>query len=147
MHCAAAAGQVRRVTSQFYGNRAFYELVFRECVSAQGHFRDIRARITQRCQEHGSELASLLPVNMEWWERLVEEIMNSGPVVALRQRLRAECLQHQEFTYCSVDATVKCCMALVGQATYRTPQALRSDQAIPESEAIYKALVACATLQ
>ena len=131
---------MRKLTTQVYGDRGFYELVFRECVNARGHFRDIRARVTQRCQEGGSEMASLLPVNVEWWERVVEDILNSNPVAALVKRLRAECVQHQQFTYCSVDATVKCCMSLVGQATYRASKKARCNQAIPEQEAIYKAL-------
>ena len=63
----------------------------------------------------GSKLTNLFPVHSRSWWPMVEDIFSSRVCQRLAQQLLLECVKHNEFTYLSVDGTVKCTMPLLGQ--------------------------------
>ena len=63
----------------------------------------------------GSRLTNLLPVHSRSWWPMVEDIFSSRVCQRLDHQLLLECVKHDEFTYLSVDGTVKCTMPLLGQ--------------------------------
>ena len=63
----------------------------------------------------GSRLTNLLPVHSRSWWPMVEDIFSSRVCQRLDRQLLLECVKHDEFTYLSVDGTVKCTMPLLGQ--------------------------------
>ena len=62
----------------------------------------------------GSRLTNLLPVHSRSWWPMVEDIFSSRVCQRLDHQLLLECVKHDEFTYLSVDGTVKCTMPLLG---------------------------------
>mgnify|MGYP001824913686 CR=1 FL=1 len=69
----------------------------------------------------------------DWWP-IVEDIFSSPVLGRLETALMAELVQHDEFRCISIDATLRCCLSLLGQARPRaTPvekaQAAFNDQA------------------
>ena len=64
----------------------------------------------------GSRLTNLLPGHSKSWWPIVEDVFSSRACQKLSEQLLHECTSHGEFTYLSVDGTVKCTMPLLGQA-------------------------------
>lgn len=131
---------VRRVSAHTYADKALYEMVFRECVLCKGSMKKVINRIQSHMVVQGSELVSLLPTRLDWWYKVLEDVLTSCPISSMRTRFLMERYNDAEFKYCSIDATVKCCMNLRGQCNYRASMHLRRDQPIRDEEAFYRVL-------
>ena len=62
------------------------------------------------------EINSLLPRHVNHWWPLVEDIFMSPRIKSLEQELKAELVHHEEFEVVSIDATLRCCLPIMGQA-------------------------------
>ena len=74
-----------------------------------------RARITSAIVSLGSLTASLLPTDVRHWWPIIEDVVSSPAVSRLRADTMAALLRQHEFQYISMDATMKCCMSILGQ--------------------------------
>jgi hypothetical protein len=90
--------------------------------------------------ESGSVLTSLLPRRVSWWQTVMEDIMWSPQITELYKSLQMQCRMRREWKFISLDATLKPCLSLKGQATFRASKVVRQMQALPEREAIYRIL-------
>ena len=66
-----------------------------------------------------------------WWP-LLEDVFTADPVQKMRQDLLEEALQADELTSVSIDATLRCCLSIIGQASYRAPAAVRAQAAFDD---------------
>ena len=55
-------------------------------------------------------------------------------VLRIRESIHKRAEDRREFLSLSVDATLRCCMPLMGQASYRAPAAVRNQAASPDDE-------------
>ena len=101
--------------------------------------QEAASRLTMRLQAAGSKLTSLLPQHTRHWWPLVEDIFFADAVEALFRRLIQECVQHEEFSYMSIDATLKCCLSIMGQAPLRASKAERDAAAFANADSFRKA--------
>ena len=130
----------RRV-GNFYYTHAFAEWTFKNVMLSHASFRDTAAKGIMECQCSDSELASLMPnPRRDFWWNAAEDIFFSPHVLQMEKQLMAQCSEHGEFAYISIDGTVKCCLSLLGQATYRHSKAARAEQDVTDGEATYKVL-------
>jgi len=131
----------RRVGNLCYG-RDFARAFFKNFILSHASFRDTGAKFIMTCQSScTNELASLLPDrSSHFWGNVAEDIWLSPDIQAMQKELPDECESHSEFAYLSIDGTVKCCLPLLGQATYRDSAAVRADQAVADCDAAYKVL-------
>jgi hypothetical protein len=97
-------------------------------------------RVIYHCSSTGCPLSSLLPTNQSKWADIIEDIIESPPVLAMKAKWRVQALEDEEWLVISLDATVKCCMSTLGQGNYRDPKHVRAEQDVPEEEAIYRVL-------
>ena len=71
------------------------------------------------------EINSLLPRHVNHWWPLVEDIFMSPRIKSLEQELKAELVHHEEFEVVSIDAMLRCCLPIMGQAH---PRASREEK-------------------
>lgn len=88
----------------------------------------------------GSELGNMLPTHHRYWWPLVEDIFKSPGVDALQTVLMNELESHTEFTTISVDATLRCCMTVMGQAHHKASAACRAESAFGDSDSLRRVL-------
>ena len=69
----------------------------------------------------------------------LQDIFFSEAADALRSRLLAEAQEHSEMESISVDATLRCCFPLLGQASYRASAATRSQAAFDDAHSLRRA--------
>lgn len=72
-----------------------------------------------------ADSASLLPRHPNHWWPLIEDVFKSHKVCDLAKQLLDETMRHQEFQVISLDATLRCCLPVLGQAH---PRARKEDK-------------------
>ena len=82
-------------------------------------------RIAQKLAASGCLLVSLLPKHVKDWRPIVEDIFCSQQIRAAQEALVMEAFNHEEFVALSTDATMRCCLSVLGQAH---PRACRSER-------------------
>ncbi|CAE7506749.1 unnamed protein product [Symbiodinium sp. CCMP2592] len=107
---AVQQGELRRVRNLYY-TRSFGQLVYA-----------LHARLLATFP---GETNSLLPRHVNHWWPLVEDIFMSPRITSLEQELKAELVHHEEFEVVSMDATLRCCLPIMGQAH---PRASREEK-------------------
>ena len=90
----------------------------------------------------GSQLASLLPTDVRHWWPIIEDVFTSPAVAALKVNLLTTFRDLREFQVISIDATVKCCMGVLGQLSYRAPKAKRDAAPFDDDHAFRRVLTA-----
>jgi hypothetical protein len=131
---------IRRVGNVYITHR-FAEDVYRHALLHQARASQIYTFYCMEATRAGSELVSLVPKrSSRWWHDLLSDIMSSKAVDAINRDMLFSMVESQEFISLSIDATVKPCMSLLGQATYRASADLRARQARPDSKSKYRIL-------
>ena len=74
----------------------------------------------------GSELVSLLPTHTRHWWPIIEDIFTSTDVKRIDADIMNDFCRSKEFEYVSIDATIKCCMSVMGQESYRASREKRT---------------------
>ena len=69
---------------------------------------------------------SLLPRHSAHWWPIVEDIFLSPRVIQFRQRLTQELVEHEEFEALSMDATLRCCLPIMGQPHARASKEIKA---------------------
>ena len=83
------------------------------------------ARFHISAHVHRNKLSSLLPVHVRYWLPLLEDIAFSDAFSRKMQSMMAQLELDQEWFYVSLDATLKTCMKLKGQESYRAEKSKR----------------------
>ena len=78
-----------------------------------------RPRVAAELVSRGCLLTSLLPTRTGHWWPMIEDIFNRPPVVRTMHAIETFYCTNKEYESISIDATVKCCMAVLGQESYR----------------------------
>ena len=133
----AAVGQnlaCRRVGYTYY-TRGFADILLQESLRHHGRARPAMLRTCNRIMEQGSELGSMLPVDVAHWLKLMEDAFNSAHVESRSAALMEECRRHEEFLHVSMDATIRILRRVKGQADYRCPQEVRDAAPVPDVDA------------
>ena len=63
----------------------------------------------------GTDMGGLLPRHSKHWWPLVEDIFTSPAVHEMAQQLLGELVSHEELQSISMDATMRCCLPVMGQ--------------------------------
>ena len=70
--------------------------------------------------ESGNKLSSLLPRRSPHWMPMLEDIATSHVFRGKMESMNTVLMQQDAWRYISMDATLKLCMKLMGQASYRS---------------------------
>ena len=79
------------------------------------------------------ECASLLPRHSKHWWPIVEDIFISPPIQRMTEDIMHELIAHEELETISMDATMRCCLPVLGQAHPRAT-AQQKDAAVFRGE-------------
>ena len=82
----------------------------------------------------GSELAGMLPSHVKSWWPLIEDVFNGTAVRDIDARLADDLVSHHEYQSISIDATLRVCLRLMGQASYRASAHDRSQAAFDDMQ-------------
>ena len=85
------------------------------------------------------ETCSLLPRHSKHWWPIVEDVFMSKKPKELKSRLLDEMLFHEEFQVLSMDATLRCCLSLMGQAHPRARREVKDSAVFVGDEALTRA--------
>ena len=110
-------------------------MLFREFLMADSKIKAMIPRLIMRAVEAGSELANLVSLKTRVWLPIIEDVFTSPVVKKLHADLRDEAVRHTELESISIDATLRCCLRIVGQASYRAPAATRAQAAFDDDVA------------
>lgn len=97
-------------------------------------------RLTLRLAAKGCKLTSLLPQHVRHWWPLVEDIFFSDSVQGLFDKCLLKAVAHTEFECVGIDATLKCCLSVLGQASYKASAEDRASAAFTGNDAFRKVL-------
>ncbi|CAE6972000.1 unnamed protein product [Symbiodinium sp. CCMP2592] len=86
--------------------------------------------------------SSLLPRHANHWWPMIEDIFLSDRVRSFERKLETELVQHQEFEVISMDATLRCCLPVMGQAHPRASREVKS-QAVFHGDSALTRVVTC----
>ena len=90
----------------------------------------------------GSELLSLLPTDVRHWWPIIEDIFTSPAVQKLSSEIIEAFCTSNEFGVMSLDATIKCCMGVMGQESYRASKQKRNAAPFDDRAALRRVLTA-----
>ncbi|CAE7238208.1 unnamed protein product [Symbiodinium sp. KB8] len=92
-------------------------------------------RLHLRAQDAGNVLSSLYPTHARFWWPVLEDITYSPAVQDKLRGMLATLEQADEWLYISVDATLKTCLKLKGQESYRASKRVRNEAPFPDASA------------
>lgn len=64
---------------------------------------------------------------------MIEDVFNAPQIRDLRQHLLQECIAREEFQCISIDATMRCCLPIMGQARIKSSAEERAEAAFTEN--------------
>ncbi|CAL1156102.1 unnamed protein product [Cladocopium goreaui] len=138
----------RRVLNIYY-DKSFAEMVYREIVLHHSsvpwqqqnmHVKSIWPRVHLRALEAGNMLGNLYPSHTRHWWPLVEDIYMSYQVQSLKSSIFKTLEHSQEFLCLSIDATLKVCMTVQGQANYRASAQTRNAACFDDEHSLRRVL-------
>ena len=77
--------------------------------------------------EAGSQTSTLLPSRASHWMPILEDIASSTAFKLKMERMQGALFRGDEWHYISMDATLKLCMKVMGQAPYRASKKVRDE--------------------
>ena len=101
---------------------------------------EAKARVAMSLGVAGSELLSLLPTDVRHWWPMIEDIFNSPAVQKLNSEIIEAFCVSNEFGVISLDATIKCCMGIMGQESYRASKQRRNAAPFDDETALRRVL-------
>ncbi|CAE7650574.1 unnamed protein product [Symbiodinium sp. CCMP2592] len=131
----------RRVRNIYY-DKSFAEMLFQEVLMHHVQVRATWPRLHLRAHEAGNQLSSLYPTHTRHWWPLLEDVAYSAAVQTKMNEMLDVLLENKEWLYVSVDATLKTCLKLKGQESYRAPKAARNAAPFPDATAWRRLLTA-----
>ena len=83
---------------------------------------------------------SLLPTDVRHWWPIVKDVFGSEQVRKLVTSITTFLFSREEYIYLSIDATIKCAVAALGQESWRTNAVVRNMAPFDDSTAIWRVL-------
>jgi hypothetical protein len=99
-------------------------------------------RMQLAAYEAGNELGSMFSFNVKEWWPMLEDIFNSPAICSMERTLVQQLVDHTEFAYLSIDCTLRCCMTVMGQSSYRAPATVRAMDAFTDQDALRSVMTA-----
>ena len=131
----------RRVRNLYYTQK-FAEILRFETITHKARVSSFLPRLVTRAKENGNSLCGLFPRHTRSWWPILEDIFQSPAALALRRSCAERYVAGEEYESISLDATLKVCLAIKGQAHYRCSQAERQQAAFGDSESLRRVLTA-----
>ena len=97
------------------------------CTRRLTKVRTVSTRCHMAALASDNKLSSLFPRRSPHWLPLLEDIATSPAFATKMESMSTVLMQQDEWHYISMDATLKLCMKLMGQASYRSPKHVRDD--------------------
>ncbi|CAE7313439.1 unnamed protein product, partial [Symbiodinium microadriaticum] len=132
---AVQQGELRRLRNLYY-TRPFAQLCFREVLMCSAKVYALHARLLAIFP---GATSSLLPCHANHWWPMIEDIFLSERVRSFEQELENELVQHQEFEFISMDATLRCCLPVMGQAHPRASREVKAQAVFHGESALTRA--------
>ncbi|CAE7686642.1 unnamed protein product [Symbiodinium sp. CCMP2456] len=129
---------VRRVRYLYY-THSFADLLIREAVLNHAQVRTMVTRCHMPALEHGNRISTLLPGDVRYWLPIMEDITSPAAFRGEVSEMTRSLELNDEWHYVSMDATVKVCLKLLGQETYRAPKTVRN--AAPFGDAAWRRIL------
>ncbi|CAE7478378.1 unnamed protein product [Symbiodinium sp. CCMP2592] len=127
---ASAASSINRLSFDEDNVPVFSDNIMNRLSEEADFVMKVRA-VSTRCHmaafESNNKLASLLPRRSQHWMPMLEDIATSHAFLDKMESMSNVLMQQDEWHYISMDATLKLCMKLMGQASYRSPKAVRDE--------------------
>ena len=102
--------------------------------------KSIWPRVHLRALEAGNMLGNLYPSHTRHWWPLLEDIYMSYQVQSLKRSILTSLEHSQEFLCLSIDATLKVCMTVQGQANYRPSAQVRNAACFDDEHSLRRVL-------
>ena len=131
--------RVRRVRNLYY-TQGFAEILYREMILHSGKVKAMLPRLHLRGLEVGNPLVALYPNHCRHWWPMIEDIYSSPAFERQKAHLQQEMFDHEEFESISIDATLRVCLRLHGQASYRAPAIIRAHAPVNDENSLRKLL-------
>ena len=90
--------------------------------------------------EAGCRTSTLVPSRVPHWMPMLEDITNSQAFKAKMERMQRSFFSNDEWHYISMDATLKLCMKVMGQAPYRASKKTRDEAPFGDAVALRRLL-------
>ncbi len=129
----------RRVRNTYY-THGFAEIFRVECLVQHARVKSCLPRLIMIAKQQGNQLAGLYSLRVATWWPFVEDVFTSLQSQIFRQSLARAFVLHEEFESISVDATLKVCTTILGQASYRARPEVRNAAAFGDSESMRRLL-------
>ena len=94
-------------------------------LSLRAQVKSIWPRFHIAAHDSGNQLSALLPRHVSYWLPLLEDVSQSEAFQEQLSVVRRSLEINKEWLYVSLDATMKLCMKLCGQESYRKPKKVR----------------------
>ena len=130
---------LRRVRN-LYMTRGFADLVYQEALLCNGKCKLLRSRVSYILTQRGCTLTSLLPTDVRHWWPLIEDVFNSPQIRQLHHDVTSFLCSRDEYKYISIDATIKCCVSILGQASWRSNVVTRNEAPFDDVSAVRRVL-------
>ncbi|CAE7292816.1 unnamed protein product [Symbiodinium sp. CCMP2592] len=117
---------VRRARNLYY-TQSFADQLIREMVMGHAQVRTLATRCHMAAMQAGSLLSTLLPSRVPQWMPMLEDIASSTAFRSKMEKMTEFLVCGDEWHYISMDATLKLCMKVMGQASYRAPKQVRDE--------------------
>ena len=131
--------EYRRVRNSYF-THDFAELLRFEMLANNARLKSVIPRLMVKSMENDNPASNLYPMKGDCWWPIVEDIFTSPAAEGLRQRLLIELVEHEEFECLSIDATLRCCMSIMGQAHHRASKQARMDAPLDDSHSVRRVL-------
>ena len=99
-----------------------------------------KPRLAMWISMQGSELTSLLPTDVRHWWPIIKNVFTSSAVRGVSSDMMAAFCNANEFMFLSLDATIKCCMGVMGQESYRAPKHKRDAAPFDDTDSLRRVL-------
>ena len=108
----------------------------KSCAVAECKVYALHSRLLAAFPGH---VRSLLPRHSAHWWPIIEDLFLSPRVTQFRQQLTEELVEHEEFEALSMDATLRCCLPVMGQAHPRASKESKARAIFQGDEAFTRA--------
>ncbi|CAE6958368.1 unnamed protein product [Symbiodinium sp. CCMP2456] len=125
--CIEQKLSVRRVRNLYY-TQSFADLLMREMILSHAQVRTIMTRCHMAARQSGNRISKLLPTHGRHWLPMLEDITTSPSFKQRIEKMKMTSVfeKDEEWTYISMDATLKLCLKLKRQEPHRAPADVRN---------------------
>jgi len=140
MATRAVDDQLRCVGYTYY-SRGFANQLLSNAMYVDGRLSKLRPLFIRQARDCECELWSLIPIKVDVWAKLCEDVFFSPSVLTILDALHEQCHRFNEYMYLQMDCTVRVAFNIRGQGSYRDSCESRALEAFGDDEALHRACV------